>query len=316
MSTFDKTYVQWAQRTLNREVDAELVTNGVKSSHYRDAIEAFQRWQSLSVTHDIGRPEQDKMIRINQSSTTYVEWIQRALRHVEPSLPNTGRLDTTTKGVLRSFQSYHDLRADAVVGPRTEMTLVDTTGLLPFGHITGGGPKPKPPKTRPAKPKTDPFRLPTNHVVTHIISSNYYHALHNRSSYATGQRKKLLCVLGKMKRRHGINDRYPMGGWIFNANHGSTKYTTVDSFFQSAREYLSNRVAHWPAAQRADSVAGRVLVSDMIKQIESGLHSVRRHEKGLYTSSETEQFKRLLPGLVEKVKVRRKSPSSILSCFK
>lgn len=41
MSTVEKKYVQWVRRTLNRELDAEIVTNGDISPEYREGVETF-----------------------------------------------------------------------------------------------------------------------------------------------------------------------------------------------------------------------------------------------------------------------------------
>lgn len=315
-AAFDRAYVSWAKRSLNRIVDADLVSDGSKNAHYRDAIETFQEWYGLTITRDIGRPEQDKIIYLNSIEPIYLEWVQDVLKQMaEPTLPVTRTLDKRTKDVIRSFQSYEGLRADACVGPRTEMRMVKVTGTLPFGHIKGSGPKLKPRPFRP-NPKLKPVVLPVDRVVTRLINSSYYHALYNRDSYSAKDRKQRLCVLGKLKRRHGINDKYPSSGRLGNSHHGNKRVTGAADYFRSARSFLVKSVERWPLGERSNAAKGRWLISDLIKDIESGLGKVRRHEMGMYKSSEPAHLKTWLPEVYKMVSDGKGDSKSILSCFK
>lgn len=309
-------YVQWVQRTLNRELDSELVTNGMVSPEYREAVETFQLVHDLAVTGKVDKTDQNRMIRINHKTNPYVNWVQEALRaaHVDPALPISGTIDKKTSDCIKAFQAYHDLVDDGWVGPQTESALIDNTGIVPGGHITGSRPAPRKPKHfGNARPK--PFVLPVDNAVTRIISSNYTDALYNRSKFGAQDRQRRLCVLGKLKRRHGINDRFPSGSRLSYAYHGSSRYQSGESIFMSAREFLTQAVSRWSAEDRLNAAAGRALITDLMKLIETGLRDVGMYDTQMRESTFS-TFRPLLNEVTAKVESLQAMPNSILACYR
>ena len=73
-------YVRWVQRTRNRELDSELITDGVITDQYRDAVRDYQVDNHLSATGDVGPAEQNSMIKTNHGSHSYAYWLQEASR--------------------------------------------------------------------------------------------------------------------------------------------------------------------------------------------------------------------------------------------
>lgn len=313
MGISERDYVSWVQRTLNRELDSELVSDGVITDEYREAVETFQLVNDLAVTGQVGAADQNKMIKVNHAETSYVNWIQEALRSagVNPDLPITGVVDKKTSDSIKSFQAFHQLTDDGWVGAKTEIELIDASGLMPGGHVSRFGPAPK--KPRPGNRRPRPIALPLDLQVNRIISSNYYDALYNRGAYSGDDRRIRMSVLGKLKQRHGIKDRYPAN--IALAYNGSTKYSTVDSLFVSAREHLSKRLMHLSIVDRADPITGRMLISDLMKAIQTGLRDVDMYDTQMRPSSHA-SFRPLLNQVIEQVAELKKQPNSILSCYR
>ncbi len=318
MATFETKYVQWVQRTLNRELDYELVTNGVANSEYRSAVQTFQAFNDLPKTGEVGVPEQNSMIKANHKSTSYANWAQEALHKVGARTRGgvTGVMDSDTIASIKSFQAFHNLKDDGWIGARTEMELIESSGMLPAGHIKGSGPVIRRPKRIfYDNPKVKPFVLSVDQTVTRIISASYYDAFYNRSAYAGDDRRRRLCLLTKLKRRHGVDDQYPIELYMLRSYHGSTTYRTAKSVFSGAREYLSDRVSAMRPDERLVPIAGRVLVSDLIKHIQSGLNYIERHLT-VMKASEFPHFRPQLEEIAKIVAERKRQPDSILSCFK
>jgi peptidoglycan hydrolase-like protein with peptidoglycan-binding domain len=317
MPTFEQQYVQWVQRTLNRELDAELVTNGATSPEYREAVETFQLVNDLAVNGQVGSADQNKMIKVNHQSKSYINWAQEALHEVgaRERAAVTGIMDKDTTDSIKSFQAFHKLKDDGWIGAKTEIELIDGSGLLPPGHIKAAGPVPRRPKRFfYDNPRPKPLGLPVDRAVTRVISTNYYDAFYNRSALSAGDRRRRLCVLGKLKQRHGIDDQFPVDAYLGYAYHGSTVYRTVASIFASAREYLSDRVSSWRAEDRLDPVKGRLLIRDLMKEIDSGLRAIERYQK-LYKPSSSPAFPALLEAVAKSASERKRKSTSILSCY-
>ena len=318
MATFETKYVQWVQRTLNRELEYELVTNGVANSEYRSAVETFQALNDLPMTGEVGVAEQNTMVKANHKSTSYANWAQEALHKVGARSRGgvTGVIDSDTIVSIKSFQAFHNLKDDGWIGAKTEMELIESSGLLPAGHIKGSGPVIRRPKRIfYDNPKVKPFVLPADQTVTRIINASYYDAFYNRSAYAADDRRRRLAVLGKLKQRHGINDQFPVEAYMSNSYYGSTKYRTAKSVFTGAREYLTNRVSAMRPDERLNPVSGRLLISDLIKMIESGLRYIETHLT-IMKASEHLHFRPMLEEIKKIVTERKRQSDSILSCFK
>ncbi len=314
-TTFEEKYIQWVQRTLNRDLDSDLITNGRATADYREAVETFQLKHDLSITGLVDRKDQDVMIKVNHQTKGYVNWLQEALRAagVDSSLPITGVVDDVTKRCIKSFQSFHHLTDDGWVGAKTESELIESSGLLPGGHIKGI----RPPR-RPLfydNPTPTHSAIPVEQAVNRIISSNYTYALHNADEMSADSRRTRLSVLGKLKQRHGILDSFPDEFRLDMAHGGVKQYSTAQSVFVSAREYLTTKVSGWPSYQRLNVHSGRLLVIDLMKQIERGLSRLNRYARESKTSPSA-SFGPLLAEIVAVVEERKRKPSSILHCFK
>jgi peptidoglycan hydrolase-like protein with peptidoglycan-binding domain len=316
MAISSQDYIKWVQRGLNRIVEAELICNGLITSQYRDAVKTFQSENGLTPKGDIGPSDQNKLIRINHETPIYVEWVQNVLtdRSVGISLPKTGTMNKDTKAAVRSFQAYHGLKDDGWVGVRTETQMIRTSGLLPFGQITGGGPVT--PKPKPAvRPKPTPGGIPLDSQVTLMINHAYHHALYNRGSYAAASRKRLICVLGKLRRRSGINDTFLLESPMLSAYLSSSAATSLKAVKDTAREFLTRRLQAIPAANRSDRVTWRIITRDLIQAIEAGLRFVHRHDSGLFAKSRNPGFPAFLSDAVSFLETNKSRQSSIISCF-
>lgn len=313
MKISEKDYVSWVQRTLNRELDSVLISDGVITDEYREAVETFQLMNDLPVTGQVGANDQNRMIRVNHSETSYINWLQESLRNsgVASDLPVTGVVDKKTADCIKAFQSYHDLTDDGWVGAKTEIELIEASGLMPGGHVARFGPLPQNP--RPVNRRPRPFALPIERQVTRLISNAYYDALYNRGAYSGDDRRVRLCFLTKLKQRHGIKDRYPAN--LSFAYHGSSAYSTVDSLFLSARETLTKRLQRLPAESRNDSAVTRKLVSDLVAEVRTGLRDVDMYDSRIRPSSSS-TFRPLLNEVLQIIRVQQGQPNSILSCFR
>ncbi|MBL8817624.1 MAG: peptidoglycan-binding protein [Planctomyces sp.] len=314
-ATFEEKYIQWVQRTLNRDLDSDLVTNGRVTAEYREAVETFQLKHDLRITGLVDREDQDTMIKVNHKTRSYVNWLQEALRAsgVDSSLAITGVVDEKTKKCVKSFQAFHNLTDDGWVGAKTESELIESSGILPGGHLKGVRPIRRPLFYDNPTPTNN--AIPVEQAVNRIISSNYTYVLHNADEMSADSRRTRLCVLGKLKQRHGILDTFPYDFWLDIAHSGSKQFNTAESVFVSAREYLTNKVARWPSHQRLNVHSGRLLVIDLMKEIEHGLERLSRYARES-KSSPSASFGPLLAEILAMVEVRKQKPNSILHCFR
>ncbi len=313
MGISEKDYVAWVQRTLNRELDSVLITDGVITDEYREAVETFQLVHDLAVTGQVGVNDQNTMVRVNHDERSYVYWLQESLRSsgVAPELAITGVIDRKTTDCIKAFQSYHNLSDDGWVGAKTELELIQAGGLMPGGHVPRVGPVPESPRPSIRRPR--PLVLPIEKQVNRAISNAYYDAFYNRGLYSGDDRRVRLCVLGKLKQRHGIKDRFPAN--LSFAYHGSAQYSTVESLFVSAREFLTQHLQRMPLEHRSGATENRKLISDLIAAIRTGLRDVEMYDTQMRPSAHS-SFRPLLNEVKEIIRSQKKQPNSILSCFR
>jgi hypothetical protein len=131
------------QRSLNRVLGLQLITDGADNESYRDAIEQFQADEDLAMTRTIDRREQDLLIRLNHASSVYMDWVRQCLSSVGFNSGNDAAR-------IQAFQKALGLTADGWVGARTETAMIWATGKHPPGHqTTPSKPKPKPKPSGP-----------------------------------------------------------------------------------------------------------------------------------------------------------------------
>jgi peptidoglycan hydrolase-like protein with peptidoglycan-binding domain len=317
MATIEQKYIQWVQRTLNRELRQDMVTNGVATDEYREAVETFQLIHDLPVNGQVGPSDQNKMIKANHESQGYINWSQLALYEVGAREKGTvtGVMDKETIDSIKSFQAYHKLNDDGWIGAKTEMELIEASGMFPPGHRKSTGPAPKRPKRFfYDNPRRVPVGLPVDKIVTRIISSNYYDAFYHRTTFSSNDRRLRLCLLGKLKQRSGIDDHFPSNERISYAYHGSVKYLTANSLFLSARGLLTRWVEKCTPGHRLDPDFGRQVVTEMITSIKLGVRASDMYRTKMRPSSNP-LFPSLIEGVADRVAEGKRKTTCILSCF-
>ena len=310
-------YISWVQRSLNRILGVGLVTNGAITVDYRDAIEEFQFAYGLARTRDVASQDQNEIIKANHKTPEYVEWVQRALNKVGAGSgkPPNGIFSKDTKDGVLAFQSYMGLVDDGWVGAKTETELIRESGIRPPGEVKIGPPPPKPtPKPAPVRPKTvDP--LPIEKRVDRVISTIYWETVHSPSTYPnTTQRKRLHCMLGKMK-RSGIDDDYiPHGdarSYVVGTRYPYPKYLPGD-LAVSARDKLETNIKRLSVADRTDKESIRKEVLWLYYQVERSLTEINN----LYNVHGYEAQAKVIHKWAYDRQNGKTKTTSILACFK
>jgi len=273
-----KDYIEWVQRSLNRLLGVEIVTNGAITVPYRDAIEEFQFAYGLPRTRDVASRDQDEIIKANHKTPEYVRWVQEVLVKVGAGmgLAPSGIWNKDTKIATQSFQAYIGLRDDGWVGAKTETALIRESRVTPPGHIRPGVPLPPSP-TRPPAPPVPIDPLPIEKRVDRVIGAIFWEIVHNPSMYPnTQQRKQLKCLLGKLK-RGGLDDKYipkhRARSFVLGTDWAYPKYMP-DDLANSAREILKLRVKKLSLADRTKKSVIRKLVMYLYYEIELGLTEI------------------------------------------
>ena len=317
MSISSADFVKWVQRGMNRIVDAGMTCDGVDTPQYRSTVKEFQMKTGLTQDGIVGTNTQNKITTISNSTYEYVEWIQSALTcpRIGIEIPVTGARDTKTKNAIMSFQAFHDLDDDGWVGPLTETELLKVSGMLPYGHIKTSGPTAPKPAPKPSPSPVPTPAIPVSSRVTQLINHTYYHALYNRDAYAASDRQRILCVCGKLK-QGGINDTFILDGNLTRVYFGAKPSAGFKYVQDDAREYLTRCVNAMRPSERDSKVAARMIMKDLIKQIEAGLRCVSSHTAGMYKTSSNAAFEPILKQADDFLQAQKKKSNSIISCFK
>ena len=145
-------YVRWVQISLNRIMGLRLSVNGIMGPETRSAIRSFQVQKGLPGTgivgpdteraliaagtgrssktgeleaSDIEIGDQEGQAEVNRKSPGYIRWVQQSLNKILGlRLVVDGMMGSQTRSAIRSFQSLQGLKADGIVGPKTEAALV------------------------------------------------------------------------------------------------------------------------------------------------------------------------------------------------
>lgn len=272
-------YVAWVQRSLNRLLDAALVTDGAITSEYREQMKEFQFAYGLAATGEVHPADQNELIKANHKTPEYVAWAQRALVKVGAGigLASTGAVNKETTGAIFSFQAYQGLVDDGWIGAKTDTALIRESGTLPPGHLVHG---PPPPKPKPKPPVVvDP--LPIEKRVDRVIGAVYYELVHNPSVYPNvTQRKQLKCILHKLKTGSGIDDKYiprhRARSFVLGTDWSFSRGYTPDDLANSAREILRTRISKMVPSERLRQEAIRKVVLHLYYEIELGLTEIAR----------------------------------------
>lgn len=144
-------YIRWVQLSLRRLLGVKLKASGEDSPAYREAVKQFQQNNGLPPVGKVGPRTQNALIKANAGNRHYVSWVQRALNKVGfGPLTVSGRFDdNATRPAVLDFQGRNGgLEEDGWVGVKTELILIQRSGLLPPDRPSGypETPKPKPPK--------------------------------------------------------------------------------------------------------------------------------------------------------------------------
>jgi len=145
-------YVRWAQRSLNRIMGASLICDGVEVGPWRPLMgnfkAAFEIQEPGLTQEQIGPKCQNQMIRLNDLSLEYCQWINTCL-NVTGDPMGPGAMEKRRKAVM-AFQKGRGT-VDGWVGPATERALVDFSCSAPPGTYTPHAPK----KPKPLPPMPD-----------------------------------------------------------------------------------------------------------------------------------------------------------------
>jgi peptidoglycan hydrolase-like protein with peptidoglycan-binding domain len=320
-----KDYIAWVQRSLNRLLGVALITDGLDSSFYRDAVEEFQWAYGLPVSRDIDVADQNALIKANHLTPEYVAWAQESLAKVGAGigLVASGTMNKATTNAIKSFQAYHGLSDDGWIGAKTETALIRESGILPPGHITRGPVPTSRPKRRPPTPRpVDP--LPLDKRVDRMLSVVLYEALHFPSTYPDKkQRRRVRCLAYKLKRRSGIDMKFIPSAEatrFVNSTPLPRPYM-LDKISISARDVFHKRVGRMSPADRTDPEKIRKQFLWLDADIVNSLGEIQR----LYTSHGhmAHPFKKTPPGpanMLHKWAYDRQNGKtaavSILACYK
>lgn len=154
-------FVRWVQTTLNQILNLQLPVDGVLNVQTRSAIRSFQEKNGLPATGVVGPDTQQALMsagsggsttaaaakpdepgsvdaaeptapatefefewEVNRKSRGYIKWIQQSLNRILGlRLAEDGIMGAQTRSAIRSFQQKHGLKADGVVGERTEAAI-------------------------------------------------------------------------------------------------------------------------------------------------------------------------------------------------
>jgi len=142
-------YIRWVQTTLNQALNLQLPVDGISNVQTRSAIRSFQEKNGLPVTGMVG-PDTERALmaagsgqsqgvgtappatefeferesQINRKSREYINWVQQSLNQILGlRLAVDGKLGPQTRSAIRSFQQQRGLKADGVVGEKTEAAI-------------------------------------------------------------------------------------------------------------------------------------------------------------------------------------------------
>lgn len=137
----DPLYIKWVQRTLNRVNNAGLNVDGSANDDYRNELARFKIEKKIKepglTDKQIGGKCQSEMIRMNHFDLNYATWIRKVLPNAPPP---ENAYDVLPDAAIRSFQGKENLKVDGWVGYKTELRLIQISGVEPPVNDGGGAP--------------------------------------------------------------------------------------------------------------------------------------------------------------------------------
>lgn len=136
-------YIKWVQRSLNRRYKVDLPIDGKISGKYREAVRRFNLEYLGRDDDRVDEQTQNQLISANEGIGDYGEWVIKALNKIGfGPLAVTREFDTPHVKAIKAFQASvkPKIKVDGYVGAKTELVLIEASGLKP-----PSAPKPKPP---------------------------------------------------------------------------------------------------------------------------------------------------------------------------
>jgi len=220
-------YLKWVQRSLNRRYGLSIPADGSDSSAYRDAIRRFNREYLGRDDANVDEETQNNLIFVNEAPGPYVAWVVQALNAAGfGPIPATDAYTPTILKALKNFQISRKpaLKVDGFVGSKTELALIQASGLLPPGEAKRT-PKPRPPRGDPTPQKRHRFIVVRGDTTDEVRSLALQSA---RAAFRAQRRFEYLAGLTPETRRKEWNkgherEWFGLYGASRNAHFGKLK---------------------------------------------------------------------------------------------
>ena len=190
-------YIKWVQRSLNRLYRTEIPTDGKITSAYRAAVRRFNLEYTGRDYEDVDEQTQNNLIFVNEAPGPYVAWVVQALNASGfGPIPATDGYTPAIIAALKKFQASRKptIKVDGFVGAKTELALIQESGLLPPGEVKKGIPKPRPPRDDPPPEKRHRF------IVVRGDTTDEVRSLALQSARAAFRAQKRLAYLAGLAR--------------------------------------------------------------------------------------------------------------------
>lgn len=317
MALTEKQYISWVQRSLNRLLGTAMKIDGAPTPTYRANVQEFQFAYARPRTGQMDSGDQNAMIKANHLTPEYVVWLQESLNTSGAGMGLTpdGIFGRKTKTAVLSFQAYQGLVDDGWVGAKTETQLIKVVGIKPPGEISGVTPKPPAPKPKPKpKPVISHDPLTPEQRYDRVIDALYYEALLTGTYPNKEQRKRVICFLGKLKKKSGIDDDYipadRVTRYVRSAGYGYNDGVYPSEITSSAKEHIKSMIRWLPYEDRNDQEKLRTIVLTVYYAIESGLSRITS-ERNVWGDASNS-----ITALTNWGMKQQSNKNSILSCFK
>jgi hypothetical protein len=143
--SYDPSYIKWVQRSLNRLIGSAMVVNGNPDvGKYREELGKYKTSRTLEEPglkiDQIGKKCQNSIIMENMTFAdggAYIGWLKKVLPSVGPAANLPSHFDQP----VRDFQINENkkpgvnLEVDGVVGPKTELRLIELFKVEPPGSV-------------------------------------------------------------------------------------------------------------------------------------------------------------------------------------
>jgi len=279
-------YLKWAQRSLNRRYGLRIPTNGTDSGAYRDALRRFNREYSGRDYADVDEETQNNLIFVNEAPGPYVAWVVQALNAAGfGPIPTTNAYTPAILEALKDFQSSRKpaLKVDSFVGSKTELALIQASGLLPPGDVKRR-PKPRPSRDDPTPEKQHRFIVVRGDTTDEVRSLALRSALAAFRAQARFEYLSSLPPGGRRKEWNRGHERQWFGpyGASRNAPFGKVKrrIDLIAKVFRGRRSYNDSQRSNRIDLLTIESFNCAFPGNHVCSQVDPDAHPVLRWEKG------------------------------------